>query len=326
MSNSTHKVEVVKLGKVGRHPNAETLDISTVFGYTVVFKENQYKTGDLVAFVPPDNVMPQTEEYEWLGPKRLVRAKKIRGIPSYGLLLKPPEWAKEGDDLCEHFGVTHYEPAPEDFEGGKDDNAPKKPAPIYDLETIKKYSTLFEDGELINAFEKIHGENMRVTWDEENQVMKVSSHYRWKEKSDRDVYWKTVKYSPEVEACVKAHPDIVIYGESTGGVGGFDYGVPKGERRLLVFDVMKNGQWMDYQDAKTLTEPFGVNWCPIVRENHPFNLEELTELAEDNSRVPGANHISEGLVISPVKNRRTYEVGRLKLKLVSCNYLSKKVK
>jgi hypothetical protein len=45
---SDWKPQVVKLDNIERHPSADTLEMCTVLGgYTVIFKEGQYKNGDL---------------------------------------------------------------------------------------------------------------------------------------------------------------------------------------------------------------------------------------------------------------------------------------
>jgi len=322
--NSTHKVEVVRLGEVKRHPDADSLEYSNVFGYSVVFKENQYKSGDLVAFVPPDNVMPQTDEYSWLGPSRRVKAKKLRGIPSFGLLLKAPDWATEGQDLTSHFGVTHYDPPVVDPSNqGEDEAAPKLYAPTYDLESFNKYHKLFQDGELVNVFEKLEGENERVVFSSEDQKLHVGSHYRWKKDSELNTFWRSVRFTPGIEDFCRAYPDYVVIGESVGKVKGFDYAVPKGQTRIFVFDIFHNGKFLDFADAKRLTDPFELVWAPLAAENYPFNFEEICKMGEEKTRVKGAKHISEGVVVSPVKERYDFKVGRVKLKYKSVAYLER---
>lgn len=128
---SDFKVEVVQLGAVTKHPNADRLDLTNVYadpatgagGYTVIFETGQYKEGDLAVFVPVDSVVPETNEWAWLwggvpNPtlrKRRVKAKRIRGIFSCGMLTGIPETIKGefpgnvlGLDVAERCGITKY--------------------------------------------------------------------------------------------------------------------------------------------------------------------------------------------------------------------------
>ena len=54
-----------------------------------------------------------------------------------------------------------------------------------------------------------------------------------------------------------------------------------------------------------------------------FDLDAVLVLAEGNSLVPGANHMREGIVVKPIKERTDPEVGRVCLKVVSNAYLEK---
>jgi hypothetical protein len=55
----------------------------------------------------------------------------------------------------------------------------------------------------------------------------------------------------------------------------------------------------------------------------PFNFDVLQKLADGPSLIPGANHIREGIVIRPVKERTDMRLGRILFKLVSNAYLEK---
>lgn len=111
MPNSTHKVEVVKLNNIKDHPNADKLQIVEVWGYICCIQKGQFGKGDLAAYIPPDNVCDTNKPwFHFLGKHNRIRVKRLRGIVSQGLLVKPPFGAKEGDDVAEQLGVTHYEP------------------------------------------------------------------------------------------------------------------------------------------------------------------------------------------------------------------------
>lgn len=168
--NSTHKCEVAEV-ILQPHPNADTLSIATVFGgYTCCVRTADWKPGDRGVFIPPDSLVDtRLPEFAFLadGKKDIVRikAKKLRGINSYGLLLKAPVGAYLGDDLSQLLCVTHYEPPEELTIGGECVSFPYVDVPIYDVDSFQRYaSSVFIPGEAVVATEKVHGTNFRSTY------------------------------------------------------------------------------------------------------------------------------------------------------------------
>lgn len=54
------RVQVVEVGKVGKHRNADTLSITTILGnYPVIFKTGEINQGDLAVHIPPDALVPR---------------------------------------------------------------------------------------------------------------------------------------------------------------------------------------------------------------------------------------------------------------------------
>ena len=92
MTNSTHKVEVFKVGELTKHPNADSLSILMVFdNYQTVVRTSDFIPGDLACYIPPDNIVPDTPQFEFLKGHRHIKAAKLRGIMSQGLVLAAPE-------------------------------------------------------------------------------------------------------------------------------------------------------------------------------------------------------------------------------------------
>jgi RNA ligase (TIGR02306 family) len=107
---STHRVEVVKLGPVRKHPNADSLGLVDVWGYTCAVRIGEWKTGDLAAYIEPDYVVPDDERFAFLKGHRRIKPVRLRGQWSQGLLVRPPDGAVEGDDVMAALGVERYEP------------------------------------------------------------------------------------------------------------------------------------------------------------------------------------------------------------------------
>lgn len=130
MSNSTHRVNVVRLGEFTPHPNADTLDITMIGGYQLVVKRGNYKTGDLALYIQPDTIVPVLPQFDFLWEGRTLNAdgtvpqslrritvKNIRKQWSEGLLMPVSAFAdlnfvpytfEEGNDVAEALGFTHY--------------------------------------------------------------------------------------------------------------------------------------------------------------------------------------------------------------------------
>jgi len=125
MELSTHKVEVVRV-RLEPHPNADSLSIVPIYGYTCVVRTEDWKDRHVGAYIPPDSVVPDTPEYAFLDGHFRIKARKFRGVMSQGLLMPvPPGNFQVGDDVAEVMGVTHYVPPEEMETGGDTEQAPK---------------------------------------------------------------------------------------------------------------------------------------------------------------------------------------------------------
>src|ERR1700722_12216428 len=70
MSNSTHRVNVVRIEEILPHPNADTLGIVYIEGYQCVIKKDAYKVGDLAIYIQPDTIVPDLKPFEFLWAER----------------------------------------------------------------------------------------------------------------------------------------------------------------------------------------------------------------------------------------------------------------
>lgn len=239
---SEHKVEVVKLGEIVKHPNAENLGITKVWDYTVITRLGQYNEGDLCAYIEPDYVVDTTrDEFSFLGDPKYgrIRAKKIRGIWSQGLLIPAPKGFSEGDCVMEHLGIVRFAPKVhgEDTSGIKDEHVPNSLRFIckYDLQNLKRYGRLFEKGESIHISKKIHGSNARYAF--VDGVFYMGSRARWLQ-PDEPSWWKSAANNhPWIEEWCRSNPNMILYGEVYGNQE-LRYGLKDGEISFRAFDIM----------------------------------------------------------------------------------------
>lgn len=327
---STHKVETVRI-KLEPHPNADSLSIINVFGgYPCCVRTADWEDGDLAAYIPPDSIVDVGRpEFEFLkkGERthHRVRCVKLRGVPSFGLLVKAPDWAGEGDDLAEHLGVSHYEP---EIHGGcklsgDAESAPPQLVAVakYDIDALRRHSRIFEPGEPVCVTEKIHGANARYCYLDGR--MWCGSRSEWKRQEPGSAWWRALEVHPEIEQFCLEFPGYVLFGEVYGRVQNLHYGVPR-DVRFMAFDVLApNGRYWDALVGRAEVESRGVPVVPLIHPSLPYSLESLAELAEGPSFVPGANHVREGVVVKARHERWHQSIGRVILKLVGAGYLEK---
>lgn len=319
VASSTNKVEVFRLGPVGVHPNADRLECVTAFGWSSCIQTGQFKEGDLVCFVPPDNILPDKAEYGFLQGKLHIKAKKLRGVLSYGLVLAAPPGSHEGDDVALSLGITHYEPIQPAQTGGQAEKAPELFSPEYDVEAFQRYASLFSQFEPVIVTEKLHGSCGRWVFTEGR--MWAGSKKEWKKQSETNLWWRAMTVCPWIETFCRFNPDHIVYGEVYGfqkaGNVKFSYALEQGGISVKAFDILYKDRWLDSVPARQTGKD--LQWVPTVAVTD-FSPETL-KLADGPSMVPGTDHLREGIVIKPQKERTHLAIGRVQLKLVSSQYL-----
>lgn len=328
MSHSNHRCEVIRLGNPAKHPNADTLEVYKVFDWDVVAKHGNWNPGDLAAYVVPDSVVDTSRpEFSFLAPKDKPGAKvrvkvaRLRGVYSQGLLIPAPAGAVEGDDVAELFGIERYDPAEPVSTTGDAESPPSGLAPVYDVESFRRYSKLIVDGEDVVVTEKIHGANGRWTW--RDGRLWCGSKTNWKRQNEKSAWWKVPEKYPQLVEFLKQHEGMIVYGEVYGStVQDMKYG--KNGVDLAVFDVMMpSGRFVDYDEAKPTLNARSIPMAPLIYRG-PYDSESVKLMAEGPSTVPGADHVREGCVVRPVRERVDPRLGRVVLKVVGNGYLSRK--
>ena len=333
---SKHSINVVRV-YLKKHPNADSLSIVNVRGWQVVVKTEEWQDGQLGVYIPPDYVVPERTEFEFL--RRYcsivdgkcqdetkvmkgyrIKVKKLRGELSQGLLIPAPPGCKEGDDVMELLGIGHYEPPLPVTFYGESERPPSIPIPCYDVEPWEQYPDLLVEGEQVIITEKVHGTNARFVWWDDR--LWCGSHHSWKREQSSSVWWRVARETEGLVDWLKNHPGVAVYGEIYGDVQNLKYGLRKGELRLALFDVFDKNRWLNPMEARALLPDF--RWVPTIYVGEWS--KKLVTLANGESllaKEAGGNHIREGVVIRPLNSRRTPEIGELVLKIVSSDYLSK---
>lgn len=313
---STHKVEVVPV-VLQPHPNADTLSIVEVFGYTVCVRTADWLGKDRGAYIPPDSIVDTTRpEFSFLLANNRIKVKRLRGVISMGLLV--PTDAPIGTDVMEALGVQHYEPPCRGEAGtprGPSVDAtipPRILAPKYDVENARRYGSMFEPGEPVIVTEKIHGANGRWVFD--GDKMHAGSRTEWK-KEGVSMWWQVLDKCPWLLNWCLQNPGIVVYGEVFGKVQDLTY---ERDLDMLVFDLFSQGNWLDFYES--LVVGAGLQRVPLLAHT-TWEWPSIAEFAEGKSML--ANHIREGCVVKPVIGRYSRSVGRVQAKIVGNGYLER---
>lgn len=310
---SEFHVEVVRIGPITKHPNADTLSITNIHGgYPIILRTGEYVEGDLAVYVPVDSVVPEGDpRWSFLGEHTRIRAKRLRGVFSMGLLTKAdPSWVL-GQDVHEELRIVKWE-APVIEEGSADEADPGT-LPVYtDIEGLRRYRDVLVEGEEVVLTEKIHGENFRAMHDGDR--LWVGSRTRIKKPDPKGSNWWKAAHSADLENVLRAFPGVVLYGEACGYTGGFPYGQAGRAPGLRAFDAMdsRSRRYFDYDDFCALAAGLHLAVAPPLYRG-PWSWD-LVKHADGKSTVD-PSHVREGFVVRPVKERVDERLGRVILKM-----------
>lgn len=325
---STHRVDVIRMPAIDRHPNADTLGLVRLGEFTCVVKLGDFNEGDTVIYIEPDYVVPESPLFAFLGKNTRIRTRRFRGIWSQGLIIKAPEGFQVGENAMQALGITRYEPPepPWGSTGFGVGGAPVglveavpaslRAVPKYDLENWRKYSSVLERGESIIVTEKIHGANARFCF--VDGVQYCGGRTQWRKEDPKNVYWEGLKQNPWIGEWCQAHPEQVLFGE-VYGMQDLRYGSQPGQVFFRAFDILTSSGFRENGELLQLLEE--DQQVPIVYQG-PYWPSMIEELAEGDSTVcPG--QVGEGVVIKPAINRHNSLIGRVALKCVSNRYLER---
>lgn len=363
---------------IEEHPNADALELARVGDYLSIVPKGKYKTGDLGVYIPEQAVLPERViarlglEGRLAGKqKNRVKAIKLRGILSQGLIfpvetnydvietgiLGEPSKVKPGPSHCIRIeelgaghvvelgydcapwmGITKYEPKIPTHMNGQVFNASGYTLK-FDIENIKKYPDIIEEGEMVAITEKLHG-----TWacfgyhpDIEHPIVTSKGlsaqglAFKMTEENDNNLYVRTFRYKVERELDMlkSAHPGKPVYilGEIYGqGVQDLHYDAAEPEFRIFDIYIGTPGQGI-YMDAPSVsmgwwqTDEVGVPTVPSLYVG-PYSKDLLDEHTSGQTTL--GECIREGVVIRPLLERRHDDIGRVILKSVSEQYLLRK--
>lgn len=328
-------VDVVRIGKIETHPNADALDITYVHGgYPCIIKRDSFKEGDLAVYVPIDTTLPDRPEFSFLSPndRRRLKAKKLRGVFSMGLIVPVPSDVPnvEGTDVAELMGIKKFEPktAPPRSLGGECEADPENFTfhKYTDIEPLRRNGNILTESEEVVLTEKLHGSNYRVVWMDGR--LWVGSRTQIKKRPENiddssPVWWRVVR-DLDLEAKLSRKPGLIFFGEVFGpGVQDLTYGENK--QTLRIFDVfdLSLGRYLDHDVAMDHATDIDLPVVPLLHRG-PWTPETLIALSEGKTTLGNNSHCREGFVVKPTTERWDRRVGRVILKMVGSDYYTRK--
>jgi RNA ligase (TIGR02306 family) len=376
--------------KIEEHPNADALEVARVGDYRSIVRKGQYKTGDLGVYIPEQAICPLWLIRELGLEGRLagkaqnrVKAIKLRGVLSQGLIYPVvPEDDKynthivikddkgvanrdrigrlvgveEGDDVTEELGITKYEPIIPASMSGEVHGAAGCTLK-YDIENIKKYPDVLEDGEMVMITEKLHGTwccfgyhpdhgpivtskglsarglvfKLSVKNELQNLYVRtldstVEQDFNSRNIIERAAWYLQMNYLNREIGLPKETP-FYILGEIFGrGVQDLHYGQEKPAFRIFDVYVGNPGQghYLGYDDLIDFANDDEIA-TPLVPVLYVGDYsKEIVDHYTDGKDSIGGFNIREGVVVKPCEERSHDELGRVVLKSVSEDYLLRK--
>lgn len=313
------------------HPNADRLELAQLLGWTCVVPRGQYQPGDVVIYIPVDAVLPDALASrlgvsQYLSKGR-VRAAKLRGVVSFGLVMANEDQLPAGEDLTEALGITKYEP-PLHLSAGDVERPHPLLLPYTDIENIKNYIDLLEEGEEIIATEKVHGTNCThglLLEDDGAELWVAASRSHRRREDPTSTYWKTFDDRTRAllrEAVAGGARSALLYKEVYGSkIQHLHYGL-ENQVADAAFDLRIDGRFVDYDDFVERCQRHGVPLVPPMYRG-PFDRARLHALinGEGVATVIGqGKNILEGVVLKPTRERYNPITGRTILKWISDAY------
>jgi RNA ligase (TIGR02306 family) len=325
-------------------PEATAIEVGRIEGYQLVVGKGQFKSGELVVYIPEQAALPEplvTEmglEGRLGGPgKNVVKPIKLRKVLSQGLAYKPetawPEhWVPEYD-VAEELGITKYEPPiPAQLQGQVERFVPDYSEAYTEINNFKGGNDLQPDEPVVMT-EKLHGTCTIAGLAKGRRFVSSKGQAgKWLviKEDPGNIYWRAAhdnELFQKLEQILEATGEevAILYGETYGPqVQDLHYGLKPGQLGYRAFDLkLGSVGYVDWTVFKTLAGVLEIPTVPVIYEG-PYDQDTMLLHSIGNSTIQGANHMREGVVVKPVKEREDRRGRRVVYKSISPSYLLRK--
>lgn len=332
--------EVVRITQILPHPNADRLEIARFemaglgeTAYEVVVQKGTYRKGDLAAYLSVDCIVPlDLPEFAFLKQRPdgegkthfRLRAARLRGVYSQGLLVPAPLLFDFGRSVAGVFGITYYRPPMKGESGPTPPGKPKpQPCPVYGVDSLKKMPRLFSAGEPVFVTEKIHGTNFRFGWVRRRVLgipfgwkFIVGSHHVVKGNGRKGYYgsdlWATYAEREKLKERTRKYKGLVFYGELYGytydgaRIQDLAYGVlPGAGPQLAVFDIRdtRDNFWYTPFERVELCDELDLDHAPVLAP-YEFYGDITPMWWEGLPSTMDSDTVMEGVVVESMSGPR----------------------
>jgi len=343
---STFAVKIRRIA-MHPHPNADLLQLAQVDEYRIVVRKGEFLSDDLVVYIPEQAIVPGAIvaalglEGRLAGPEaNRVKAVRLRGEISQGLAYRPAPWPEhwaEGIDVAAELGIAKWEPPiPLEMAGQVAPFPDDGFARTYtDVENYQSFPHVLQDGEQVDITEKLHGSCALVGLVDGARIVSskgIAARGLRILEDPRNVYWRAAHQEGLFDRlaaylAVTGASRALLVGEVLG-VQDLRYGYTNGAVGYRAFDLYAeraNGGdapgYLDVDRFALFCREHDVPRVPVLYRG-PWDREAARAVLAGPSTLAG--HIREGVVIKPVVERYDREVGRVALKWVSPDYLTRK--
>lgn len=336
---------IVKVISIKAIENCDNIELTTVLGWNIVTKKNEFTVGDLGIYFCIDSILDKNNENMKFLEGKPLKTRKIRGAISQGLLV-PLVWLKdfnidptivgEDDDVTQFLNVKKYiHPEEQNLyhqnnKGGTKtmpegmlifpQHIPKTDEPRG--QNMKKTLSDFNGRDIVIT-QKFDGTSTTYINDRGNFVIcgrnyiisedvgKVTNHY-----------FEIAKRYNLKEKMQKLDKNIAIQGELCG---------PKmNNNRLKMDDIdyfvfnmydIDNRLYLKHEDVVSISSELGLKMVTElyngVFKNEYLEIDNLLKLADQQKYLSGTP--CEGIVVKTNDNKG----GRISFKIISNEYLLK---
>lgn len=255
----------------------------------------------------------------------------------------------EGCNVCEALGISKYEPPIPVSMAGEVFNAGQHLTLQFDVENWKSYPNLLQDGEQVIFTEKLHGTCTVVAvlpykdahpeaFGEKKNILIFSKGlgakglvFKNNERNRDNLYVRSTRKLVEridelqrIDSRDINEPTFIL-GETFGpGVQDLTYGTAVDFRVFAVACGYRDNQaYCDWCIVElTAKEILKVETVPVLYKGL-FSVDVMRQYT-DGKTTMAANHLREGIVMVPVVERYDNTIGRVCLKSVSADYLTRR--
>jgi len=326
--------------------NADSIEKAYVLGWQVVVKKGEFKPGDSCVFITIDSILPPKPEFEFLAKNKYrVRTIKLRGELSQGIIFPLsilPTGAiyetargilipqtipyKEGGDVSEILGVTHYEkPVPGGFNQGDTKGNFPPWFPKTDEERIQNVPEVLDElrGKSYAITEKCDGTSCSIYFN--RGEFGVCSRNMEKKDSEGSVYWQMAKKYDLENKLKMLGRSLAIQGELCGpGIQKNHLGLK--ELDLFVFNIfdIDEGKYLSTPQLLVMIQVLGLKPVPMVEmgQGFAYDLESLLEKAKGKYR--DTQNDREGIVVRAMYGDYSEKMrSRISFKVLNNDFLLK---